>query len=53
MKIEYRATDGASNIYIASALLLKAGLDGVARQIEPIPSTKENIDLMSSKRKES
>nr|MDO8113065.1 glutamine synthetase family protein [Candidatus Sigynarchaeota archaeon] len=34
-RFEYRATDAATNIYLASALLLAAGLDGLKRKLEP------------------
>ncbi len=47
-RIEYRATDGATNIYLASALLLAAGLEGVKKKIEPIPSTTKNIEKLSN-----
>jgi len=50
-RIEYRATDGSTNIYLASALLLAAGLDGVKRKIEPIPPTIENVEKMTEKRR--
>jgi len=47
-RIEYRATDGATNIYLASALLLAAGLDGIKKKIEPIPPTSKNIEKLTS-----
>jgi glutamine synthetase len=50
-RVEYRATDGASNIYLASALLLAAGLDGARRKTEPIPPTTENIERMTPNRR--
>ena len=50
-RVEYRATDCATNIYIASALLLAAGLDGVKRKAEPIPPTTENVEKMTPKRR--
>ncbi len=46
-RIEYRAADGATNIYIASALLLAAGLDGVKNKIEPIEPTKKNVENLT------
>ena len=46
-RIEFRATDGAANIYFASALLLAAGLDGVKRKIEPILPTVKNIEKLT------
>ena len=47
-RIEYRATDGATNIYLASALLLAAGLEGIKKKIEPIPPTTKNIEKLTS-----
>jgi len=46
-RVEYRAPDCSANIYIAEALLLAAGLDGVKRKIEPISPTIENVDEMT------
>ncbi|GAJ24454.1 unnamed protein product, partial [marine sediment metagenome] len=52
-RIEYRAADGATNIYFAKALLLAAGLDGIRKKIEPIPPTTKNVEkLTSEERKE-
>lgn len=51
-RLEYRATDGAANIYLASALLLAAGLDGIKRKIEPISSTTRNLEDLSSQERE-
>jgi glutamine synthetase len=50
-RVEYRAPDCSANIYIAEALLLAAGLDGVKRKIEPIPPTTENVDEMTGGRR--
>jgi len=50
-RIEYRAADASTNIYLASALLLAAGLDGVKRRIEPNPPTTENVEKMTEKRR--
>ena len=46
-RIEFRATDGATNIYLASALLLAAGLEGIENKIEPIESTVRNMEKIS------
>ncbi|MBD3353189.1 MAG: hypothetical protein GF364_17045 [Candidatus Lokiarchaeota archaeon] len=46
-RIEYRAGDGAMNIYLASALLLAAGLDGIKKKIEPIEPTTRNIETLT------
>ncbi len=52
-RIEFRATDAATNIYLASALLLAAGLDGIKNRIEPIEPTTKNIEHLSeTERKE-
>ncbi|MHA2256085.1 MAG: glutamine synthetase, partial [Candidatus Heimdallarchaeaceae archaeon] len=51
-RLEYRATDGAANIYLATALLLAAGLDGIKRKTEPISSTTRNIEELSSQERE-
>ncbi|MCW4048313.1 MAG: glutamine synthetase family protein [Candidatus Bathyarchaeota archaeon] len=50
-RVEYRAPDCSTNIYLASALLLAAGLDGVRRKLEPNAPTRENVEKMSPKRR--
>ncbi len=50
-RIEYRAADASSNIYLASALLLAAGLDGVEHRIEPNNPTTENVEKMTERRR--
>jgi glutamine synthetase len=50
-RIEYRAADGGTNIYLASAMLLAAGLDGVNKKSEPNTPTRENIEKISEKRR--
>jgi glutamine synthetase len=51
-RIEYRAADAAMNIYLGTALLLAAGLDGIKKKIEPNTPVIENIDnLTAEKRK--
>ncbi|MHA1829780.1 MAG: glutamine synthetase family protein [Candidatus Heimdallarchaeaceae archaeon] len=47
-RIEYRGTDATTNIYLASSLLLAAGLDGVKKKIEPIQPTTKNIEKLST-----
>ncbi len=52
-RIEYRAPDPSANVYLAFAVMLAAGLDGVENGIEPPPPIDENIYSMSEdKRKE-
>jgi glutamine synthetase len=45
-RIEYRAPDPACNPYLAFAVLLAAGLDGVRRELEPPPEATENLHAM-------
>lgn len=47
VRIEYRAGDGAMNIYLGFAALLASGLDGIENKIEPNQPTKKNVDLLS------
>ncbi|MBA7625051.1 Glutamine synthetase [subsurface metagenome] len=52
-RIEYRAGDAMMNIYLGSAILLAAGLDGIKNNIEPNQPTTKNVDLLTDdKRKE-
>jgi glutamine synthetase len=52
-RIEYRATDAATNIYLASALLLAAGIDGMERKIEPCSEpTMENVERLPVEERE-
>ncbi|MCK5141880.1 MAG: hypothetical protein KAQ70_06770, partial [Candidatus Heimdallarchaeota archaeon] len=46
-RLEFRATDCATNIYLASALLLAAGLDGMKKKTEPIQPTVKNIEKLT------
>jgi glutamine synthetase len=48
-RVEYRASDGACNIYLAAAAILAAGLDGIQNRVEPIPPTTRNIEKLSPK----
>ncbi len=50
-RVEYRATDCTANIYLTSALLLAAGLDGVKKKTGPAPSTSENVEKMTNRRR--
>ena len=52
-RIEYRAADPACNPYLAFAVTLAAGLDGVSRELELPEPTEENVYLLSeSERRE-
>ena len=47
-RIEYRAPDPACNPYLAFALIIAAGLDGVERELEPPVETPENLASLSA-----
>jgi glutamine synthetase len=47
LRIEYRAPDPACNPYLAFAVILAAGLDGIERELEPPAETPENLSAMS------
>lgn len=59
-RIEYRALDGSSNPYLAAAVILAAGLDGIEHEIDPgepfgrngTSSVKERIETLPSNLKE-
>src|SRR5262249_28992807 len=42
-RIELRVVDGAANPYLAFATVLKAGLDGLAKKIDPGPANHGNL----------
>ena len=42
-RIENRTADGASNPYLACAVALAAGLDGIERQLDPGTANNENL----------
>ncbi|HEX9822926.1 MAG TPA: glutamine synthetase family protein [Actinomycetota bacterium] len=46
-RVEYRAADPACNPYLAFAVVLAAGLDGVTRQLEPPAEVLENLHRLS------
>jgi glutamine synthetase len=46
-RIEYRAPDPACNPYLAFAVILAAGLDGVRRELEPPAETMEDLGALS------
>ena len=47
IRIEYRAPDPACNPYLAFAVIIAAGLDGVQRDLEPPGEVPENLGEMS------
>ena len=51
-RIELRSPDATANPYLALAVLLAAGLDGIRDQIMPPPSIDENIQKMSPGQRE-
>jgi glutamine synthetase len=50
-RIEFRAPDPSANPYLAFAAMLMAGLDGIAKQIEPPPPIDEDIYDLSAEEK--
>ncbi|MDQ3889287.1 MAG: glutamine synthetase family protein [Actinomycetota bacterium] len=42
-RFEYRAVDSACNPYLTQAALLRAGLDGVKRRLDPGPPQQRNV----------
>jgi glutamine synthetase len=47
-RIEHRAMDGAANPYLALAVLLAAGMDGIANKIDPGPGNNDNLYALTS-----
>ncbi|NVM44560.1 MAG: glutamine synthetase [Candidatus Lokiarchaeota archaeon] len=52
VRIEYRAGDATMNIYLGTALLLAAGLDGIKKKIEPNTPVTENIDSLTTEERQ-
>jgi len=52
MRIEYRAPDPACNPYLAFAVMLAAGLDGVEHEYPLPPPVEENVFAMSDAERE-
>ncbi|AGB42370.1 glutamine synthetase, type I [Halobacteroides halobius DSM 5150] len=50
-RVEMRNPDPAANPYLATAVMLKAGLDGIKNEIEPPAEVVENIFAMDKGRK--
>jgi glutamine synthetase len=46
-RIELRMPDPSCNPYLALAVIMRAGLDGIARKIDPGPPVNKNIFAMS------
>ncbi len=51
-RVELRNPDPACNPYLATAVMLKAGLDGIKKKISPPAPTNANIYDMTEKEKE-
>ncbi len=47
IRIEYRATDGSCNPYLAFAAMLLAGLDGIKNKVEPPDPVEQDIYKMT------
>jgi glutamine synthetase len=43
VRVELRCPDPSCNPYLAFAVMLKCGLDGIRRKLEPPPPTEENL----------
>ncbi|WP_297510615.1 type I glutamate--ammonia ligase [Thermococcus sp.] len=50
-RIEYRAPDPSANVYLAFAVMLAAGLDGIEKGMTPPPPIEENIYRMDEEKK--
>lgn len=50
-RVELRSPDPSCNPYLALAVCLAAGLDGIEKGMTPPPETKENIFAMSEERR--
>lgn len=46
-RVEVRSPDPAANPYLAIAVMLAAGLDGIKKKLTPPPSTDRNIYVMN------
>ncbi|OAH53948.1 MULTISPECIES: type I glutamate--ammonia ligase [Bacillaceae] len=51
-RVEVRSVDPAANPYLAMAVLLKAGLDGIKNQLTPPPAVDRNIYAMDKEERE-
>src|SRR5690606_80457 len=51
-RVEVRSPDPSANPYLALAVMLKAGLDGIRTKAELSPPTNRNIYVMSEQERE-
>jgi len=49
-RVEIRSSDPSSNIYLAFAAMLKAGLDGIKNKLEPPEPLEEDLYLFSDEK---
>ncbi len=49
VRIEYRHPDPSSNPYLVATVILKSGMDGIKKNIEPTEPLEENIYHLSKK----
>ena len=52
LNLELRSPDSTANPYLALAVLLMAGLDGIKNQIQPQKSIDQNIQKMTREQRE-
>ncbi|WP_175059917.1 type I glutamate--ammonia ligase [Thermococcus sp. 2319x1] len=52
-RIEYRCPDPSANPYLAFAVILMAGIDGIKHKIEPFAYVEENVYEMGEKERDS
>ncbi len=52
-RIEYRSPDSACNPYLAFAVMLAAGLDGIENEMAPPPPVEENVFELTPAERES
>ncbi|MBM3321701.1 MAG: type I glutamate--ammonia ligase [Candidatus Eisenbacteria bacterium] len=48
-RVELRCPDPSANPYLALAVMLRAGLDGIAKKIDPGPPVNKNVYRMSQR----
>ncbi|MCD4557373.1 glutamine synthetase family protein [Schaalia sp. lx-100] len=51
-RVEYRALDPAANPYLALAVLITAGLDGIEKQMELMPEAEDNVWALTDKERQ-
>ncbi|MFC7054804.1 type I glutamate--ammonia ligase [Enterococcus alcedinis] len=51
-RLELRSVDPTANPYLAMAVLLEAGLDGIRRELTPPPAVDRNIYVMTMEERE-